>query len=634
MKPFYFRLILVTLVTCFSLFRTECQTDKYNKIDDRLALFPLSSIKINGYLGKKIDLCIDQRIKSLDFDQFVDPFRHKEETRFWQSEFWGKLMLAAISSYDYNRDPEMLKKIDGAVKGLLATQMEDGYIGNYSDSSRLQQWDVWGRKYTLLGLLSWYDLTGNKSALEASCKLADYTILQIGPGKKDIIRTGNYRGMPSCSILEPMVYLYKHTGNKKYLEFAKYIVNQWETADGPKLISKALDGIPVAERFPQPKSWWSWENGEKAYEMMSCYDGLLELYRITGDRTYLNAVEGSVKSIIDTEINISGSGTAFECWYKGAEHQTEPTYHMMETCVTFTWMKLCNNLLRITGNPIYADHIEKSSYNALLASMKFDGSQIAKYSPLEGIRSEGEKQCGMNINCCNANGPRGFMLIPAYSVMGGQNELFINLYSSSKFKVPVNPKNMVGLEQMTNYPETGNVEFIITPEKDESFSISFRIPSWSQKNFLSVNGDEVPNVIPGTYHRVTRVWKKGDKVSLIFEMKGVVVYQNGFQAVMRGPIVLARDTRFGDGDVDEASVINSRKNIADIKVSDKKPKDVWMAFTVPMVTGTNLEGPDRDPKPVHLCDFASAGNTWGEDSRYRVWLKKTLNPMNMNYANY
>jgi DUF1680 family protein len=634
MKPFYFRLILVTLVTCFSLFRTECQTDKYNKIDDRLALFPLSSIKINGYLGKKIDLCIDQRIKSLDFDQFVDPFRHKEETRFWQSEFWGKLMLAAISSYDYNRDPEMLKKIDGAVKGLLATQMEDGYIGNYSDSSRLQQWDVWGRKYTLLGLLSWYDLTGNKSALEASCKLADYTILQIGPGKKDIIRTGNYRGMPSCSILEPMVYLYKHTGNKKYLEFAKYIVNQWETADGPKLISKALDGIPVAERFPQPKSWWSWENGEKAYEMMSCYDGLLELYRITGDQTYLKAVEGSVRSIIDTEINISGSGTAFECWYRGAEHQTEPTYHMMETCVTFTWMKLCINLLRITGDPVYADQIEKSAYNALLASMKYDGSQIAKYSPLEGIRSEGEKQCGMNINCCNANGPRGFMLLPAFSVMGGQNELFINLYSSSKLKVPVNPKNIVVLEQVTDYPETGKVEFIITPEKSESFSISFRIPAWSQKNWLSVNGDEVTNVAPGTYQRVTRIWKRGDKISLVFEMKGNVVNLNGFQAVMRGPIVLARDTRFNDGDVDEASVISNRNNITDIKASDRKPDDVWIAFTVPMVTGTNLEGPDRDPRTVHLCDFASAGNTWGEDSRYRVWFKKTLNVMNTDYSKY
>ena len=90
----------------------------------------------------------------------------------------------------------------------------------------------------------------------------------------------------------------------------------------------------------------------------------------------------AVNNIIENEINIAGSGTAFECLYNGAKYQTEPAYHTMETCVTMTWMKLCFNLLRITGNPKYADQIEKSTYNALMASMKYDGSQIAKYSPL------------------------------------------------------------------------------------------------------------------------------------------------------------------------------------------------------------------------------------------------------------
>jgi hypothetical protein len=97
---------------------------------------------------------------------------------------------------------------------------------------------------------------------------------------------------------------------------------------------------------------------------------------------------------------------------------------------------------------------------------------------------------------------------------------------------------------------------------------------------------------------------------------------------------MARDTRFADGDVDEAAVIINQKNSVDMKISDKKPDNIWMSFTAPMVIGTNLEGADRNPKPVHLCDFASAGNTWAEDSRYRVWIKKTLNVMNMNYTNY
>lgn len=222
--------------------------------------------------------------------------------------------------------------------------------------------------------------------------------------------------MASSSALEPIVYLYNETRNEKYLDFACYIVNQWETSAGPKLISKALAGVNVADRFPPPEKWWSWENGQKAYEMMSCYDGLLELYMVTKQPEYLEAVLKTVDNIIQTEINIAGSGSAFECWYGTVERQTQPTYHTMETCVTTTWMKLCDKLLELTGNPKYADEIEKSFDNAFMVSMKYDASKIAKYSPLEGVRIAGEEQCNMHINCCNANGPGGFALIPKFGI--------------------------------------------------------------------------------------------------------------------------------------------------------------------------------------------------------------------------
>jgi uncharacterized protein len=612
----------------------NCQSDKYNTVSESLVQLPAASTKIEGYLGDRIDLCISQRIKALDFDQFVEPFRHRNETHLWQGEFFGKLMQAAIASYGYNHDPEMLARINKAFRDFIATQSKDGYIGNYADSARLLQWDVWCRKYSLLSLISYYDLTGDKTALKAATKLAGYTLSQIGPGKADIVKTGNYRGMPSSSILEPMVYLYRRTGNIVYLDFAKYIVTQWETSGGPNLISKALSGVPVSERFPQPKTWWSWENGQKAYEMMSCYNGLLELYKVTGEATWLKATEASVKNIIESEINISGSGTAFECFYKGAIHQTEPTYHMMETCVTFTWMQLCNNLLRITGNPLYADQIEKTAYNALLAAMKDDGTQIAKYSPLEGTRSEGEKQCGMDINCCNANGPRGYMLLPSFMVMKNKNEIVINLYGKSESTVQLNPEIKVRLNQVTDYPVNDKIEFLVNPDKPGSFTISLRIPEWSQNNAVSVNGIEQPGVSPGKYFRISRLWNPGDKILLKLDLRAKLVNMNGFQAITRGPVVLARDSRFTDGDVDEAAVVSLQKNQLEIKISDKKPDNIWMAFTVPMVLGTNLEGADRNPKAVHLCDFASAGNNWREDSRYRVWIKKTLNVMNMNYTGY
>jgi len=603
-------------------------------VSDQLNAWIPSNMTIGGYLGDKINLCIAQRIKKQDVEHLIEPFRSRNETRLWQTEFWGKWILSAIASYEYNRDPEMLVLIKKAVSGLLATQTPDGYIGNYSKAAQLQHWDIWGWKYTMLGLLAYYDISEDNKALVAAKKLADHLLTQVGPGKVDIAKTGNYRGMPSSSILEPMVLLYKHTGEARYLDFAKYVAAQWETPDGPQLISKALDGVNVSERFPFPKVWWGWDNGQKAYEMMSCYEGLLELYRLTGEPSYLKSSEMAVQNIIDTEINVAGSGTAFECFYHGGQRQTEPTYHTMETCVTFTWIKLCNNLLRLTANPMYADQIEKTVYNALLASMKYDGSQIAKYSPLEGQRQQGEEQCGMHINCCNANGPRAFTLLPKMAMMSAPGEILINLYSQSSGIIQLSSRNKIEVQQKTTYPVGDQVEIVIQPEKPEKFTLSLRIPVWSNQSTVSVNGAASEGVQSGAYFRINREWKKDDKVVLTLDLTGRLIKLNGYQAIMRGPVLLARDSRFADGFVDEAAIVQSKDKRVVLVQDDKKPEHIWMSFTAPLVLGTDLEGEGRNPKQVHFCDFASAGDTWTYESRYRVWIKQTLNVMNAAYKPY
>lgn len=595
---------------------------------------PHVNTKIGGYLGQKIDLCISERIKKQDVQHLIEPFQSRKETRLWQTEFWGKWILSAIAAYEYNCDPELFKLIQKAAKDLIATQTPDGYIGNYTPETQLNHWNIWGCKYTLLGLLAYYDISKDATTLEAAKKLGDYVMTLVGPGKSDIVKTGNYRGMPSSSILEPIVLLYNHTGKKEYLDFAKHIVNQWETADGPKLITKGLEGVPVAERFPNPPTWWSWENGQKAYEMMSCYDGLLELHKITKDPAYLNVVDMVAQEIIQSEINLAGSGTAFECFYHGAHRQTEPTYHTMETCVTFTWMKLCNQLLQLTRNSVYADQIEKAAYNALLASMKFDGSQIAKYSPLEGHRQEGEEQCGMHINCCNANGPRGFGLLPQVAVQTAQNEIFVNLYGELVTNIDLGSKARITLMQNSNYPESDAVEIGIKPDKPVNCTLALRIPLWSKSTSVLVNGIKAEGVVAGSYLKLNRIWNSSDKVQIRFDMPAKVVELNGYQAILRGPVLLARDTRFEDGFVDEAAIIQEKGQTVDLKLSDKKPEKVWMSFTAPLVLGTDLEGEFAKPVQVHFCDFASAGNTWEASSRYRVWIKKTLHVMKVPYTKY
>lgn len=599
-----------------------------------------SDIKIGNHLGEKIDICIEQRVLEQDVNHLIIPFYNKTEDHLWQSEFWGKWMLGAVLSYRYNQDPILLDSIQKGVKDLLGSQLPNGYIGNYSEEAQLQQWDVWGRKYSMLGLLSYFDLTGDKEVLKACRRIADHLMTQVGPGKTNIISTGNYMGMASSSILEPMIFLYRRTGDNRYLDFAKYIVAQWETPEGPQLISKAEAQIPVAERFPHPqvlqKTWFGTHNGQKAYEMMSCYEGLLELYKLTNDPQYLSAVEKTVQNIIDTEMNIAGSGSAFECWFYGKAQQTRPTYHTMETCVTMTWMKLCQTLLTLTGNPIYADQMEITTYNALLASMKDDGTQIAKYSPLEGQRHPGEEQCGMHINCCNANGPRAFALLPQFAVMqsADNNEIYINLYSDFTATIPLTVKKEVVIKQECNYPADGRVQLQVDTDKPETFTVALRIPSWSKHNAVAINGESLEEVTPGTYYKVSRKWKKGDVITLDIDVRGRVVKQDGYAAIIKGPVVLARDTRFGDGFIDNSSQIVNHDNYIELTPSQHKPEGIWMSFTAPLILGTDLEGEARNPKQIHFCDFASAGNSWLSDVRYRVWLAETLNVRNEPYTPY
>ena len=613
-------------MSCFSQVKQPFLTETLHNSDP-------ATIKIAGYLGERIHACVEGRVKSQDVHYLVQPFYNKTETRLWQSEFLGKWLLGAVLSYRYTQASALFDSIQSGVNGLLGSQLPDGYIGNYSGEAQLNHWDIWGRKYSMLGLLTYYDLTGDKKVLDAVKRAADHLMKQVGPGKTNIVATGNYFGMASSSVLEPIVFLYRRTGDARYLDFAKYIVAQWETDAGPCLLSKA--GTPVAERFPHPltmqQPWFGPKNGQKAYEMMSCYEGLLELYQVTNDPLFLSAVEKTARSIIDTEINIAGSGSACECWYHGKSLQTRPALYTMETCVTVTWMKLCQKLLCLTGNPLYADQIEVTAYNALTAAMKNDGSQIATYSPLEGQRGPGPGQCGMNINCCNSNGPRGFALLPQVAVMQAEREIFVNLYTDLEATVILDKKTKVNLIQQTSYPAEGNITISIDLAKPEMFAISLRIPAWSKENNASVNGENLAGFVPGTYYKINRTWKKGDVITLNLDVRARVVKENGYAALMKGPVALARDSRFDDGFVDETAQIVEKDGYVELTPSDNKPSDVWMAFTAPLTLGTGL---DNNSRQIHFCDFASAGNTWQTGIRYKVWIPETLIVTRTEYKPY
>jgi DUF1680 family protein len=239
-----------------------------------------------------------------------------------------------------------------------------------------------------------------------------------------------------------------------------------------------------------------------------------------------------------------------------------------------------------------------------LAPCPADGSSFAQYSSLEGVRSLGPPQCGMELNCCNANGPRAMMLIPAVAVMLGAEGPAISLYSEGvwNFRLPSGPPCRI--EMRTDYPKSGDVDILIQPARPESFALRLRIPQWSKETRAWVNGVAVNDVHPGAWAVIEKRWNPGDEVKLSLDLRARVVRSSDrgkqYVAVVRGPIALARDARLGS-DID-APVSIDPGAIAEIS----QPAGVETVF----VTSAGLT----------LCDYASAGNTWDQRSRFRTWM--------------
>jgi DUF1680 family protein len=340
------------------------------------------SVRISGRLGEKLDLCVAHRILAQDIEPVVAPYSTKTETggADWRCEYWGKWFTSLTLADAYHSTPATRELRDAAAKALMATAAPDGYLGTRVPAHRLEGWDVWGRKYALLGLIADYDRTHDPAVLNAARRQTDVLITELGPGKTSIADVGEWNGLPASSVLEPVVLLYERTGETKYLDFAKHIVACWSAPSkrlpaGMRMVEDALAG-------KNPDQMCS----PKAYEMMSCFEGLCELYRATGRREYLDASVKLADGIFREEATLVGVGTRGEVWFGGAKQQTSRVDKPMETCVTVTWMKFCDQLLRLTGDVRYADELEKNLYNGLLGAMMPDGQWWAYFDGLMGVR--------------------------------------------------------------------------------------------------------------------------------------------------------------------------------------------------------------------------------------------------------
>ena len=597
-----------------------------------------AEIRPDGHFGKRLDKMLANHVEATDPVKLAELYR--EETKgYWQTEFWGKYMHAAAPFARYTGSERLGEKIAAGTQAILKLQEPCGYIGNYAPANRYGHgWDVWGTKYTLMGLMHYFDYAARNpslkpsaaEALEAAKRLCDYLIAERGPeGRTPLRFTGQYGGLPSLSVLEPVVWLYNRTKEPRYLAFADYVVKQMtEYPDGPELVKQA--DVPVADRrltvVDKYHSWKPEHALTKAYELMSCYQGLIEYYQVTGRKEYLDAAVKTAKSIATTEINLAGGGAAGEHWFHGADQQWRHISWQQETCVITTWMRLCEKLRAVTGDPYWSEQLEKTFYNAYLGALNFEADTFAAYTPLMGSRAPGHHHCRLHTNCCNANGPRGWLCVlnRAFTADGDVATLDFYMSGLAEADLPALGKK-ARFRLYTLYPREERVTLPCEEEKPTSFALRLRIPSFAEGASVKINGKPIDvKIVPGGYCELRREWRNGEILELTLPMPVKMHRLHDHVAFTRGPVCLARDTRFHDGELDEEvrEWTVKDEDLAAFRLTRADDPAMFMSVTGFLPMGSHDEDKDQEihPRAVHFTDYASAGNVWRPDNRYRVWL--------------
>lgn len=600
-------------------------------IKESMNLPKVGQIAARGYVGEMIKFPIENQFLSDDLWQLVvNQFRlaPDSDTNGWRGEFWGKLMRGASLTYRATASAKLYAEITKSVKDMLTTAQKNGRFSTYSIEKEFNGWDMWSRKYVMLGFLYYLEICKSealkKKIVRALKRHADYIMKKVGEGrgKKGICETTNiYGGMNSCSILEPFVKLYELTGEEKYLEFSQYIISTG--------FSKDQNIIELAKN----KSLYPFEfKHTKAYEMTSCFEGLLEYYKVKGNKEDLQTVINFMDMVLESDFTVIGSaGCTHELFDHSSVKQTEPSKEVMqETCVTVTIMKLCAKLLLVTGDSKYADAIERSGYNALFGAVNSEKQTMKNavglvwtndgaietphepyafdsYSPLYYNRRARRvggfmlMQDGKTNGCCASIGAAGTAIFGLVGITEAQNGYFINLYYDNTY---TDKDKNVKIAVKANLYKKGEAK--ITVKTAQKLTLMLRMPIWANGFSVAVNGVKTEYQTENGYAKVSV--SDGDKITVAMPMRVVRRILNGKVEFERGPIVLARDGRLGE-DINTPLSVAKKNGGAVAKLV--KHDGFYNNETVKIKT--------RDGE-VTMCDYSSAGKNYdSENCIITVW---------------
>ena len=476
-------------------------------------------------------------------------------------------------------DKKLAKYIDSVLVIVAAAQEPDGYLytsrtmnpkhpHEWAGSKRWEKVEDLSHEFYNLGhmvegAIAHYQATGKKNFLNIAIRYADCVCREIGTGEGQQIR------VPGHQIAEmALAKLYLVTGDKKYLDQAKFFLDQRGYTSRTDEYSQAHK--PVVQQD---------EAVGHAVRAAYMYAGMADVAALTGDTAYIHAIDRIWDNIVGKKYYITGgigATAAGEAFGKNYELPNMSAY--CETCAAIGNVYVNYRLFLLHGESKYYDVLERTLYNGLISGVSLDGGGFFYPNPLESM-GQHQRQPWFGCACCPSNICRFIPSLPGYIYAVKDKDVYVNLFMSNTSDLKVGGK-AVSIEQTTQYPWNGDITIGINKNSAGQFNLKVRIPGWVRgqvvpsdlytysdgkrlKYTVKVNGEAVQNELKDGYFCIDRRWKKGDKVEVHFDMEPRIVKANnkveadrGRIAVERGPIVYCAE--FPDNNFDIFSVFMNR----------------------------------------------------------------------------
>ncbi|MFC1556912.1 glycoside hydrolase family 127 protein [candidate division KSB1 bacterium] len=477
-----------------------------------------------------------------------------------------KNIEAASYSLMVHSDPELDKYLDELIAMIAAAQEDDGYLytARTNNAERLRNWygderwekldgshELYNPGHLYEAAAAHYQATGKRNLLDVALKNADMIDSVFGPGK--------LQKPPGHQVIEMgLVKLYRVTGDERYLDLAKFFLDvRGKPLDGRELRGTYnQDHIPVIEQD---------KGVGHAVRAAYMYAGMADVAALTGDETYINAIDNIWDNVVGTRLYLTGgigstgSGEGFSRDY---DLPNMSAYN--ETCASIGNVYWNHRMFLLHGDAKYIDVMERTIYNALIDGISLDGALFFYPNPLESV-GQHQRSPWFSCACCTGNVTRFVASVPGYVYAMRDNDLYVNLYAGGEGTVDIN-EHPVTVVQETRYPWNGAVTITVNPDDGkEKFALMLRVPGWAHNKpvpsdlyryldnndesvIFAVNNESVTPDISKGYARIHRTWETGDVVTLNLPMpvrrvvaKDSVEADRGKVALQRGPIVFCAE---------------------------------------------------------------------------------------------